>query len=142
MAKSRRCGNCGSTNLGSSQEGNLFLSWRDYPSVLITEENSLMVCKDCGEVIFTASQGKMIDDLIERSINSQINLFLKMIMGRERCEQKLIAEHLGVSPEYLSEIKSGRKTPKFQTFNFLKTLALDENSFKVSSPHFKGWKAG
>jgi DNA-binding transcriptional regulator YiaG len=140
MAKNRRCGNCGSTNLISSKENTLSLPWKDYPSVLITEENSLMTCKDCNEIVFSASQGKMIDELVLKSINSQINLFIKMIIQREKCEQKEIAEHIGVSPEYLSEIKSGRKTPKFQTFNFLKTLALDENSFKISSPNFKDWK--
>ncbi|MCB0408091.1 MAG: helix-turn-helix transcriptional regulator [Bdellovibrionales bacterium] len=107
---------------------------------MITEENSLITCKDCNEVVFSASQGKIIDQLVIKSINSQINLFIKMIIQREKCEQKEIAEHIGVSPEYLSEIKSGRKTPKFQTFNFLKTLALDGNSFKISSPNFKDWK--
>lgn len=140
MAKNRRCGNCGSTNLVSSKENTLSLPWKDYPSVLITEENSLMTCKDCNEVVFSASQGKLIDELVLKSINSQINLFIKMIIHREKCEQKEIAEHIGVSPEYLSEIKSGRKTPKFQTFNFLKTIAYDEKSFKISSPSFKTFR--
>ena len=94
MAKERKCGSCGSTNLISSKENTLSLPWKDYPSVLITEENDLTVCKDCGELVFSASQGKTIDALITKSIHSQINLFIKTIVQREKCEQKEIAGHI------------------------------------------------
>ena len=140
MKKPKRCGNCGSTKLVSSKDANFSLPWKDYPSVLLTEPVDAWTCSECNELIFPASKAKTIDTAIKGSINSHINQFIKMITLRENCEQKEIAAHIGVSPEYLSEIKSGRKTPKFQTFNFLKTLAIDENSFKISSPTFKDWK--
>jgi len=140
MKKPRRCGNCGSAKLISSKDASFSLSWKDYPSVLLTESVDAWTCSECNELIFPASKAKAIDLAVKASINTHINQFIKLIIHRENCEQKEIAVHVGVSPEYLSEIKSGRKTPKFQTFNFLKILAIDENSFKISSPTFKDWK--
>ncbi len=138
MKRPKRCGSCGSNNLISSKENTVSLPWKDYPSILITEESCLMACKDCGEAVFSASQGKVVDELVKNSINSQFKLFIKIIIQREKCGTKKIAEHLGIGREHLSEIKNGMKTPKFQTFNFLKTLAFSKNSFKVSAPDFKG----
>ncbi len=138
MKRHTRCGSCGSNNLISSKENTVSMPWKDYPSVLITEESRLMTCKGCGEIALSASQGKTIDELVKKSINSQVNLFIKIITQREKCGPKEIAEHLGIGRENLSEIKKGLKTPKFQTFNFLKTLAFSKNSFKVSAPDFKG----
>jgi hypothetical protein len=138
MKRPKRCGSCGSNNLISSKENIVSLPWKDYPSVLITDDDSIMICKDCGKTVFPASQGKMVDELVIKSINAQVNHFIKIITQREKCGPKEIAEHLGIGREYLSEIISGIKTPKFQTFNFLKTLAFSKNSFKVSAPEFKG----
>lgn len=140
MKKPKRCGSCNSTNLTSSKKLTPSLPWKDYPLVFVSQAKNLIVCQKCHEPIFSASDGKMIDKLVTDSINSQIQFFIKTIVQREKCEQNRIAEHLGISSEHLSEIKSGSKIPKFQTFNFLKTLALDGNSFKISSPNFKDWK--
>lgn len=141
MKKPKRCGNCGSVELISSKEAEFHLPWKGYPAVLLTQPVDAWVCSDCGELIISASKAKVVDDIIKTSITSHINDFINMIVLRENCEQKDIAGHIGVSPEYLSEIKSGRKTPKFQTFNFLKTLAVEKNSYKVASPTFKDWKS-
>ena len=83
--------------------------------------------------MLNASQLRQLDTVVEQSITANIKYFIKKIVDREKCEQREIAIHIGLSPEYLSEIKSGRKIPSFQTFNFLKILALDENSFTVST---------
>jgi hypothetical protein len=48
--------------------------------------------------------------------------------------QTTLSERLGVTPEYLSEIKSGRKLPSFQTYNFLKVLAMDKEAYNLSDP--------
>jgi transcriptional regulator with XRE-family HTH domain len=52
-----------------------------------------------------------------------------------KCDQKEIAKRVGVTPEYLSEVKNGRAVPSFQFFNFLKTIALNgKRTFEIASP--------
>ena len=137
----KRCGNCGSEHLVElGAKDQLTLPWRDYPSVVLVKPIDGFRCTDCGEFILNASQAKALDTKVTDAIIEQVQSFIAAIIKRESCEQKQIASHIGVSPEYLSEIKSGRKIPKFQTFNFLKTLALDANSYKVSSPTYQSDK--
>jgi hypothetical protein len=141
MAQPKRCGNCGSKHIQKIDKSGLTLPWKDYPAVLISQPVNGFKCENCGELILNATQGKDLDAKIEASIVEAVQSYLALILQREKCEQKDIAAHLGVSPEYLSEIKSGRKLPKFQTFNFLKTLAHDANSFKVSDPTYRPKRA-
>lgn len=118
MAQPKKCGNCGSEKIKKIDKSSLTLPWRDYPAVLVSQPVSGLKCESCGELILNATQGKDLDAKIEASIVEAVQSYLALILQREKCEQKDIAAHLGVSPEYLSEIKSGRKLPKFQTFNF------------------------
>jgi hypothetical protein len=141
MAQPKKCGNCGSEHIHKIYKNSLTLAWKDYPAVLISQPVSGLKCEKCGELILNATQVKDLDSKIESSIVEAVQSYLALILNREKCEQKEIAAHLGVSPEYLSEIKSGRKIPKFQTFNFLKTLAFDANSFKVSDPAYQPKRA-
>lgn len=135
--KAKRCGNCGSNNIKTTQLGTRGLPFRDYPLVMLSEPTEFWHCQDCGELILSVADTKKLDELIEASITSQINQFIEAVMTREKCKQSELSVHLGVSPEYLSEIKSGRKIPKFQTFNFLKTLACEPGSFAVSDPKYR-----
>lgn len=139
MNKPSRCGNCGSNDIKETRT-EMSLPWKDYPSVRLSEPFEWLKCHDCGEIILNASQSHQLDVMIEKSITKYIRYFIQHTIEREKCEQKEIASHIGVSPEYLSEIKSGRKIPSFQTFNFLKILALNERSFSVSAPDFSDWK--
>ena len=140
MKKFKKCGNCGSTKLISSKENNFSFPWKDYPSVFISQDYELNICENCHELIFCASEGKMIDELIQNSIRRQVNSFIQKIMHRENCATKEIAERIGVNSYNFAKIQDGHETPSFQTFNFLKTLALSEKSFKCSSPNFNNWK--
>jgi hypothetical protein len=140
MNKLKRCGNCGSSEIKKIAGTGLALPWRDYPSVRLIEPFECLRCQHCNELLLNASQLRQLDNVVEQSITANIKYFIQKIVDREKCEQREIAIHIGLSPEYLSEIKSGRKIPSFQTFNFLKILALDENSFTVSSPDFADWK--
>jgi transcriptional regulator with XRE-family HTH domain len=75
-----------------------------------------------------------LDRAIEETITFQSAKFIDQIITREHCRQMDLAAILGVTPEHLSAIKNGARIPSFQTFNFLKTLALDENAFRVADP--------
>lgn len=140
MSKPKRCGNCGSSKMVLPPSQGLTVRWKDYPAVRLIEKMDAWVCQDCGELSLKASQMAALDALTEKSITAHIRHFIQTIVERENCDQREIAAHLGVSPEYLSEIKSGRKIPSFQTFNFLKILALADDTFSISAPNFNDWK--
>lgn len=116
------------------------MPWKDYPFVELDTKLPIWSCADCGEFLINAAQTKELDKEIRASIQSQVLQFISIIVQREKCEQKELALRLGVSPEYLSEIKSGRKIPSFQTFNFLKTMFIESKAYAASSPHSRAWK--
>lgn len=138
MAKksSKRCGNCGSFAVVKKPTIGPF-PWKDYPQIYLNTPVELHQCDVCGEHLGRAGEGAMIDRAIEQSIRSQARNFIETIIDRENCTQVDLAERVGVTPEFLSNVKNGTKLPGFQTFNFLKVLALDERAFKVASPSAK-----
>ena len=132
----KKCGQCGSNEIKESDVKGKSFPFRDYPAVQLMKSTRFAQCRSCGEVLLSLPDAKKLDLLLEKSITLQINSFIDTVMTREKCKQADVSAHIGVSPEYLSEIKSGRKLPKFQTFNFLKTLAFDPVSFAVSDPAY------
>lgn len=134
MAK--RCGNCGSKNLVEVKNAGPF-KWRDFPSVQLVKPVPTLKCADCGETLMPLGAGAAIDKMIEEAISDNVRMFIARVIERESAMQMELSTRLGVTPEYLSEIKSGRKLPSFQTYNFLKVLALDEKAYKLSDPSDK-----
>lgn len=131
----KRCGNCGSTNMARINQRGKAYPWRDYRAIkLLNDDLILLECKECNETIVNGSELSKIDRAIEKSIAIMVQSYLEAILLREHCSQAAIADHLGLTEEYLSEIKSGRKTPKFGTFNFLKSMALSHEVFTASDP--------
>jgi hypothetical protein len=111
--------------------------WKDYPQVYLVKPFDTDQCQVCGETMGSAGEGEKIDRAIEESIRTQVRLFIDRIIEREHCKQVDLAERLGVTPEYLSSLKAGSKLPAFQTFNFLKVLAVNEQAFQLASPAAK-----
>ena len=134
--KPERCGNCGSKNLSLEDQIKGHFNWKDYPLVYLTTSLMEYQCLDCKELITSSNSAKKFDDAINASITGQVKSFIDKILLRENVGQLELSQHLGLSPEYLSEIKSGRKIPKFQTFNFLKSMALDRIVFELSDPEY------
>ncbi len=136
----KRCGQCGSIDIQFADIRGSAFPWRDFAAVYVNQSHSFLRCQKCGSFIFRAGETKILDSLIEESLVSQVRTFIETIVSRESCDQKELAQHVGVTPEYLSELKGGR-VPKFQTFNFLKTLAISSRkTFKVSSPGYDVFK--
>ena len=106
--------------------------------VLLSEGIDMLKCADCGETMMPASLGSKLDEAISESISMQVRNFISQIIDREKAMQTELSQRLGVTPEYLSEIKSGRKVPSFQTFNFLKVLAQDKKAYAISDPNEPG----
>lgn len=129
------CGECGSKNITKKNVKGRIFRWKDYASVKNTQNLQLCVCENCENIITKAGESQLIDDAIKASITDQIVLAITKIQTVNKCEQKEIARRLGVSPEYLSEVKNGHSVPKFQFFNFLKTLALEGRpAFEIANP--------
>ena len=135
--KNKRCGNCGSMKISEVKNKGPFL-WKDFPMVFLAGGISMLKCSDCGEFMMPASLGSKLDVAITESISTQVREFISKIAERENAKQTELSQRLGVTPEYLSEIKSGRKIPSFQTFNFLKVLAQDRKAYAISDPSEPG----
>lgn len=129
-----RCGECGSKNLKRQSVVGKPFRWKDYSSVTLSQELELLTCQECGNFIIKAGEGKLIDAAIEASIFHQVRMAIESVKAAHGCDQKDIAVRLGISPEYLSEIKNGRQIPSFQLFNFLKTMAVDKSAFSAAAP--------
>lgn len=129
-----RCGECGSKNIKIRNVAGKTFRWKDFSKVTLSQKLELNVCQECENVILLLADGEKLDTAIEASVFEQVRLAISAIKENQGCDQKDIAERLGISPEYLSEIKNGRQTPSFQLFNFLKTLALDRKAFEAAAP--------
>ncbi|MGK5084297.1 helix-turn-helix transcriptional regulator [Bdellovibrionota bacterium FG-1] len=138
--KNKRCGECGSRDLHlKNQKGKPF-PWKDYPAVFLNKDHKVLECAQCENTVESGADVAALSKAIQETVIEQTQAFIETILTREGCKQTELAAHLGVSPEHLSEIKSGRKQPSFQTYNFLKTLAFENRSFKVSDPQYNTLK--
>ena len=134
--KNKRCGNCGSFEVKKTPYTGPF-PWKDFPQVYLVKPISIMQCEICGETMGDLRNSEELDHAAEESIISQVRLFIDRIIQRENCTQVELAQRVGVTPQYLSSLKSGANIAGFQTFNFLKVLAVDERAFKLASPSAK-----
>lgn len=131
--KNRRCGNCGLFEMKLTKTQGPFC-WRDFPRVTLVQPIELLKCSQCGEHGLRAGDSKLLDKAVEASIRTYAKEWIEMVLTREECSQVELAGHVGITPEYLSWVKNGVRTPAFQTFNMLKTLASDPRAFVISDP--------
>lgn len=134
--KNKRCGNCGSFEVKSKPYSGPY-PWKDFPQVFLVKPILVFQCEICGETQSGPGDGKRFDEAAVESIATQVRLFIDRIVEREHCTQTELAQRVGVTPQYLSSLKNGANIPGFQTFNFLKVLAVDERAFKLASPSAK-----
>lgn len=136
--KTKRCGECGSKEVSVKNQRGKPFPWRDYPAVFLAKDLRVLECDLCHNQILSGTDVTKLTDALVESVSENTAMFIETVLTREKCTQVELATRLGVTPEYLSEIKSGRKQPGFQTYNFLKTLASDPRSFAVSDPNYAG----
>ena len=136
--KTKRCGECGSKEVSVKNQWGKPFPWRDYPAVFLTRDLRVLECDLCHNLILSGTDVTKLTEAMVQSVSENTVAFIETVLSRENCTQVELATRLGVTPEYLSEIKSRRKQPGFQTYNFLKTLASDPRSFTVSDPNYSG----
>ena len=131
----KQCGTCGEKTMARARVRGPF-PWKDYPSMLTHEPIELLRCSSCGEVAYRPGETKKVDHALEATIRGLTIGFIHTILERERCSQIVLASRLGVTPEYISQLKAGSRTAGFQTFNMLKILAESKSAFPISDPEF------
>ena len=106
------------------------LSWKDFKKVRLDSDFPVTGCPGCGEFFLTKGDSKKIDMLLEDSIRKITSDFLGRIKKACSQPQKVIARKIGLTEVYFSELISGKKTPSYQTFNYLKILANHPETLK------------
>lgn len=96
----------------------------------------LLKCSNCGEIAYLPGDTKKVDHAVEATIRALTIGFINSITKRYDCSQIVLAAHVGVTPEYISQLKAGSRSPGFQTFNILKVLQENEQAFRISDPAF------
>ncbi len=131
--QNKRCGNCGKMEMKLTKTLGPF-RWKDFSKVTLVHPIELLKCQSCGEHGIRPGDAKRLDHVIEASIRSYSKEMVETILAREECSQIDLAARAGITPEYLSGLKTGSRTSGFQTFNILKMLATDPKAFAISDP--------
>jgi DNA-binding transcriptional regulator YiaG len=134
----KRCGECGKKAFVIENVKNKHSQpWRDFPRAYVTVDLNLAVCQECGNYsIGSREDAQKIDAAIEASIKSQVSQFIQIIKNRTQIKSSELAEIVGVSPSYLSQLSSQKKLPSFQVWNFLKGLAKNPDQIDIYKPSF------
>jgi ribosome-binding protein aMBF1 (putative translation factor) len=134
--KVKRCGNCGSNEVRPQDQKNKAFPFKDYSNVYLRRSLVVPECTICHELVMSAGMISELTEALKQSVSEDVRSFIKTILEREECSQADLATHVGVTEEYLSEIKSGRKQPAFQTYNILKLVASLDDAFEIANPSF------
>ena len=127
----KRCGNCGQA---MERQSVGTLHWKDFKNLELLTPLQLLKCNSCGEVGYFATEVSLIDKAAETTLQKVTAHLIEKILAEHHCSQVELSNRLGVTETHLSHLKNGTKTIGFQTFNFLKTLALGHDAFEKASP--------
>jgi DNA-binding Xre family transcriptional regulator len=136
--ENRLCPECGEKKFALANVKHDYKApWKDYQSMPIIVDLELYKCGNCGNIAANGADLKKIDQAIETSIRLSTRLFLEQILTDSRFKKKKLADYLGLTPEYLSQLVNEKATPKFQVWNTLKAIAIDpEAMLKKFDPNF------
>ena len=81
-----------------------------------------------------ATDARTIDNAAESTLQEVTERLVEKVLTEHHCTQSELAARLGITETHLSHLKNGTKIIGFQTFNFLKTLALGGDAFEKASP--------
>ncbi len=129
--KTRRCGNCGKHMTRKPVSS---IHWKDFRNLELLKPLDLYECESCGEVGMSATEAGTIDRAAESTLKQVTSHLVDRILSQRHCSQAELANRLGVTETHLSHLKNGTKIIGFQTFNFLKTLALGKDAFEKANP--------
>jgi len=128
----RRCGNCGKEAM--TRKPVSLIHWKDFRSLELLKPLDLYQCESCGEVGMSATEAVTIDRAAESTLKQVTSHLIDKILSQRHCSQTELANRLGITDTHLSHLKNGTKIIGFQTFNFLKTIALGKDAFEKANP--------
>lgn len=131
---SKLCANCGQRSMEYVESKGKTFEWKDYINVKLEDSLHLLTCNKCGHIGLMDNEIEKLNLLLRDNIKRQFNKMLVYSIEKYNCEQQTIAQRIGVTPEHLSQLKTGKMVPSFQTFNFLKILAIDKNAYIAANP--------
>lgn len=123
MTKNVRCGECGSKNISKRNVKGRYFPYLSFPKVKLQKDLELHVCNECSNIIMTKGDSVELDKGLENSIVSQSRYYIEKLLGKMGWKQNEMADCIGFTPVYLSEIKNGKKVPEYRTFNYFKILS-------------------
>jgi|GEM_PF-4897679 len=114
-----RCGECGNRKFKLINIKGTFHPWKDYSRVELLNDQEVLACDVCGNQIFDSAALEALDLNIVESIKMKVSSAIRYFTERLKISQEDLAEALGVTPEYLSTVKTGKKRLSFTAFNLL-----------------------
>ena len=116
------CQECGNHMKLESAVGKKF-PWRDYPSLTLMTNVTVMTCPHCGNMGMDGKDLKALDEGLSQSATKQVIAFLARIKEQTELSQERIAKLVGVTPQYLSKVLHGGQVPSYSLWNYLKAFA-------------------
>lgn len=123
MTKIVRCGECGSKDIAKQNVKGRYFPFLSFPKVKLQKDLELSVCNECQNIIMMKGDSVKLDQGLEESIVGQSQHYIEKIKNRMGWKQNEMADCIGFTPVYLSEIKKGKKILEFRTFNYFKILS-------------------
>lgn len=121
-----RCPEC-SGELGSINLKDRLLRWKDYPGVCVTDNLTVLGCKNCSHFSLSPKEATALNEILKKTISSNISLFLNSIKAESGVSQKEIAKKLSLSEVYISQLAGAKTIPSFALYNLLLLLAESPN---------------
>ena len=130
-ANKKQCGNCGQS---MERQAVSTIHWKDFRNLELLNPLQLLRCSSCGEVGYFAGEVSLVDKAAQNTLQTVTAHLIEKILSEHHCSQAELASRLGITETHISHLKNGTKTIGFQTFNFLKTIALGKDAFEKASP--------
>ncbi len=123
MKKSLRCGECGSKDTAYQNVKGKFFPFESFNKVKLSTDLDLCQCNKCGSTILAPGDAERLDLALELTIKNSVAEYIENIVKKTSWKQAEMADYIGFTPVYISELKKGRKVPEFKTFNYFKILS-------------------
>lgn len=131
MKKISRCGECGSKDIGFQNAKGRFFPFEAFNKVKLEVDLSLCQCSNCGSTILGPGDGARLDDALELSIKKSVAAYIGNIIKKTAWKQSEMADYVGFTPVYISELKNGKRIPEFKTYNYIKILSECSGAIEI-----------
>lgn len=128
------CTNCEKKTVEiGNLKGSLF-KWKGLHPIKIGENFNTKICTSCGDFSIKRKDVGKFDEIISHSVTRVTVELLETIAEVTKASDRLIAKKIGITPQYMSEIKTGKKLPSSTLFSLIKLSALHvEDFFKLEN---------